>query len=81
MKKMLITIAIIVLFTNCLYSQNSEPGKFQFIYGTHSNAQVFNPDDFLQSRVLFGFQWGASKQMNDVFGFNQSHIGDDKSYY
>ena len=79
--KTLIKIAIIVLFTNCLYSQNSEPGKFEFTYGTHSNAQEFNPDDFLQTRILFGFQWGASYNMNDALGNLCSSLYLSNKYY
>lgn len=49
-----------------LFSQNTEPGPMEFIYDVHTTPQVFNTNDFLQTKMLFGFQWAASKNMNDA---------------
>ena len=56
-----------------LYSQDKEPVAWMFRNNNNDNnenPQVFNPNDFLQTKMLFGFQWAASKEMNDALGNN-----------
>jgi len=68
MKKMLLKVALLVILSYNLFSQNTEPTAFEFTYGNNQSPQVIDPSDFPQSKILFGFQWGASYNMNDALG-------------
>lgn len=61
--KTYLIIAMLVIFSYNLFSQNTEPAAFEFNYSTNS---------FTQSKFIYGFQWAASKNMNDeqvpIFG-------------
>ncbi len=63
--KTLIKIAILLIMSYNLYSQNTEPAAFEFNYGTNS---------FTQSKFIYGFQWAASKNMNDAL-MNTAYAG------
>lgn len=64
--KTLLKVAILIIFSYNLYSQNTEPTAFEFTYGTNQ--------EFQQTKILFGFQWRASKKMNEALG-NTGYAG------
>ena len=75
MKKLLLKVALLVIFSYNLLSQNTEPTAFEFIYDrTQTEPQIFSLNDHIQTKILFGFQWGASKNMNDALG-NTGYAG------
>ena len=80
MKKMLI-IAILSIISLNLYSQDKEPNAWLFKYNNNASPQVFNYQDFQQTKILFGFQWGASYNMNDALGNLCSSLYLSNKYY
>lgn len=89
-------ILIILLLSNFLKSQTTEPDPLLFNYykldGTLVSNQSFNPEYFEQDKFMLGFQWGASLKMRKELlstavadktrlGFNQTNLDFSNSFY
>ena len=64
MKKLLIICLLLLTYTN-IFAQDKEPTAWEFRWGTVNTQRVFDLDYFIQDTFHFGFQWAASKLMND----------------
>ena len=64
MKKLLIICLLLLTYTN-IFAQDKEPTAWEFRWGTVNTQRVFDLDYFIQDTFHFGFQWAASKNMND----------------
>ena len=64
MKKLLI-ISLLLLTCTIIFAQDKEPNAWEFRWGKINTPRVFDLDEFKQDTFHFGFQWAASKNMND----------------
>ena len=76
MKKIIIICLLLQICTNT-FAQDKEPSAWHFKYESPSQTPTtFDPNFFTKDKLLFGFQWSASKNMNDapvpIFGYLHS---------
>jgi hypothetical protein len=69
MKKLIILI-LVLLNTSHLFTQDSEPNAWEFVWGNSNEPRVFEPDSVKQKSILSGFQWAESLNMNNALLHN-----------
>ncbi len=63
MKKLFL---ILFLSFSVIYSQDSEPEPWNFVWGFSYTPRPFAIDSFQQKSILTGFQWSGSWRMNNI---------------
>jgi len=83
MKKIIIYLIAIVLFTN-IYAQDKEPAQHKFYFPAYSEIDSVYLSDtldyFKQKEFMLGWHWGASKKISHALNMNQIDAHSDKSY-
>lgn len=72
MKAVIVLIALAILFTSTLYSQNKEPENMRFYNPATSSTFVYDITlpQFQQTDFQLGWQWGGPERITNVLKMN-----------